>query len=75
MVDNGLGVTLMPAMAIDAGLLEGTKVVARPLDAAHGARRIALAWRRSSPLETEFRLLADTLRSIASTRKPAPTAG
>src|SRR3546814_992261 len=31
MVDNDLGVTLLPEMAIDAGLLRGTSVVARPL--------------------------------------------
>jgi LysR family transcriptional regulator, hydrogen peroxide-inducible genes activator len=50
---------------VDAGLLEGTRVTALPLDAEHGRRRIALVWRRSSPREEEFRLLADTLRAIA----------
>jgi LysR family hydrogen peroxide-inducible transcriptional activator len=63
MVDNGLGVTLLPAMALDAGILENTNVVARPLDAEHPSRRIALAWRRGSPRDKEFRLLADALRS------------
>ncbi|MEO7504975.1 MAG: hydrogen peroxide-inducible genes activator [Sphingomicrobium sp.] len=65
MVDNGLGLTFIPRMAIDAGILIGTGVEALPLDAEHGARRIALAWRKSSPREEEFRLLAGTLRSIA----------
>jgi LysR family transcriptional regulator, hydrogen peroxide-inducible genes activator len=65
MVDGGLGVTFVPQMAVDAGLLEGTRVTALPLDAEHGRRRIALVWRRSSPREEEFRLLADTLRAIA----------
>jgi len=63
MVDNGLGVTLLPQMALDAGILSNTHVVARPLDAEHPARRIALAWRRGSPRDKEFRLLADALRS------------
>jgi len=62
MVDNGLGVTLFPCMALDAGILDNTHVVAKPLDADHPARRIALAWRRGSPREKEFRLLADALR-------------
>jgi LysR family hydrogen peroxide-inducible transcriptional activator len=62
MVDNGLGVTLLPKMALDAGILENTHVVAKPLDADHPARRIALAWRRGSPREKEFNLLADALR-------------
>ncbi len=62
MVDNGLGVTLLPQMAIDAGILDNTDVVARRLDADHPARRIALAWRRGSPREREFGLLAQALR-------------
>ena len=68
MVDNGLGVTFVPAMAIDAGVLEGTRIDARPLRSKHGFRKIALVWRRSSPREQEFRLLSDTLREIAAAR-------
>ena len=64
MVDNGLGLTFSPSMAIEAGILEGTEVDARPLRAEHGFRRIALIWRRSSTRESEFELLAVTLRRI-----------
>ena len=64
MVDNGLGLTFVPAMAIEAGILEGTQVDARPLRSDHGFRRIALIWRRSSPRENEFQLLATALRRI-----------
>ncbi|MGH6930310.1 MAG: hydrogen peroxide-inducible genes activator, partial [Dongiaceae bacterium] len=32
MVDNGLGVTLLPQLALDGGILKGTDIVARPLD-------------------------------------------
>jgi LysR family hydrogen peroxide-inducible transcriptional activator len=66
MVDNGLGVTFIPQMAVDAGLLNGTDVVARTLLTEHGERQIALVWRRSSPREEEFRLLARTLAKIAA---------
>ena len=66
MVDNGLGLTFIPQMAVDAGLLDGTRIEVLPLKAEHGARQIALAWRRSSPREEEFRLLATSLRAIAS---------
>jgi len=65
MVDNGLGLTFIPQMAVTAGLLDGTRVTALPLTADHGSRRIALAWRKSSPREEEFRLLAAALRDIA----------
>lgn len=68
MVDNGLGVTMLPEMALAAGILDHTGVVARPLDAAHPARRIALAWRSGSPRDREFQLLADALRAAADVR-------
>jgi LysR family hydrogen peroxide-inducible transcriptional activator len=64
MVDNGLGLTFIPSMAIEAGILDGTHVDAKPLRAEHGFRRIALIWRRSSTREGEFQLLAVTLRRI-----------
>jgi len=77
MVDNGLGLTFVPQMAIDAGILDGTRVEARPLSSDHGYRRIALIWRRSSPREEEFQLLARTLRGIVELVqcKPSPLAG
>jgi LysR family hydrogen peroxide-inducible transcriptional activator len=74
MVDNGLGVTFIPQMALDAGLLEGTRVTALPLKADHSARQIALAWRRSSPREDEFRLLSNALCAIAGELRRAPAA-
>jgi len=70
MVDNGLGLTFIPSMAIDAGILDGTRVDARPLGSKQGYRRVALIWRRSSPRETEFQMLADTLRRIMSDLHP-----
>jgi LysR family hydrogen peroxide-inducible transcriptional activator len=70
MVDNGLGVTFIPAMAIRAGLLDGTSVEARPLRSDHDYRRIALIWRRSSPREGEFQLLAAALRRIMNELSP-----
>ncbi|HEV2747722.1 MAG TPA: LysR substrate-binding domain-containing protein, partial [Allosphingosinicella sp.] len=65
MVDNGLGVTMIPEMAVTAGLLDGTGVIARPLEAEHASRTIALIWRKASPREKEFRLLADALKQAA----------
>lgn len=62
MVDNGLGVTMLPEMAIDAGILTGTDIIARPLKAANANRDIALVWRKNSPRGDEFRLLAEELR-------------
>ncbi|OYW22892.1 MULTISPECIES: hydrogen peroxide-inducible genes activator [unclassified Sphingomonas] len=68
MVDNGLGVTMLPEMAIDAGILEHTNIIARPLEANNPVRSIALVWRRASPREKDFMLLAQVL---AATQKMA----
>lgn len=62
MVASGLGVTLLPQMAVDAGILRGTDLVTRPL-AGGGSRRLGLAWRRSTARKDEFRLLGQALFS------------
>ena len=64
MVDNGLGVTIIPEMALNAGILNGTRVNARPLDSARASRTIALAWRSASPRQKEFQLLAQALAPL-----------
>jgi LysR family hydrogen peroxide-inducible transcriptional activator len=66
MVDNGLGVTLLPALAIAAGAIEGTSIRACPLagDPPPG-RDIALAWRRGSPRAAEFRILGEAIAAQA----------
>ncbi len=65
MVENGIGQTLVPQMAVDAGILEGTHVEVRPLATPEAWRRIALAWRPASPRAGEYRLLAATLAEAA----------
>lgn len=64
LVDNRLGLTLLPKLAIDAGLLDGTNVEGRPLKAPNATRNIALVWRTNSPRERDFHLLADALRDV-----------
>lgn len=64
MVDNDLGVTLVPEMAVQAGLLNGTHVQARPLKAEHARREIALVWRTNSPRREEFEMLAEAIRKL-----------
>jgi LysR family transcriptional regulator, hydrogen peroxide-inducible genes activator len=61
MVDNGLGTTLLPKLAVDAGLLHGTSLVTRPLLGETPARKIGLVWRRGTGRRKEFRLLAKEL--------------
>ena len=49
MVEAGLGVALLPEMAIKAGFLAGSKVIARTLAAPAPQREIALVARPSTP--------------------------
>ena len=65
MVDNGLGMTMLPEMALRSGILDNTQITARPLDAENAVRKIALVWRRASPREKDFRLLAQVLAEAA----------
>jgi LysR family hydrogen peroxide-inducible transcriptional activator len=62
MVSSGLGVTFLPAMAIAAGVAEGTAVAVRPIAPGHASREIVVAWRAGSNRAAEGRLLAEVLR-------------
>ncbi len=62
MAANGLGVTLVPEMAIQAGILRGLNLIAAPLEDDSPPRVIALAWRLSSSRKAMFRQLGEVLR-------------
>lgn len=62
MVDNSLGLTLLPKMAIDSGILDRTDIVVRPIKSDHAYRDIALIWRKNSPRREEFKLLAQIMK-------------
>lgn len=83
MVAGRLGQTLVPKMAIDAGILAGSDLVARPLSGG-ASRTVALAWRIGSPRAAEFRLLGaaiaraisgDQVDSVAGPAIVRPKAG
>jgi LysR family transcriptional regulator, hydrogen peroxide-inducible genes activator len=71
MVDNGLGATLLPTLAVEAGLLEGTRLVTRPLVNYELARKISLVWRRGTGRREEFQLLANELTERAKLAREA----
>ena len=62
MVGSGLGVTFLPAMAVEAGLTQAAQVAVRHLVADHPSREIVVAWRAGSSRGAEGRLLASALR-------------
>lgn len=71
MVDGGLGVTLMPKMAIDAGIIRGTDLATRPLDADPRSRTIGLAWRRGTGRREDFQLLGNAIAGLQRAKSGA----
>ena len=63
MVAEGIGVTLIPRLAVDADITQGTGISLSRLGMS-ASRQIALAWRRTSLKGEEFSLLAGTLREL-----------
>lgn len=75
MVEGGLGVTLLPEMSIKAGVLKGTRLIARPFSPHIPSRTVALVTRPGSPRRRDFELLADFMieheRRLRSTTVPS----
>ena len=71
MVANGLGVTLLPQMAIDAGIVRGLDVEVAPLGGDLPRRRIGLVWRRTSGRKDTFRRLGEVLTAEMAAARTA----
>jgi LysR family transcriptional regulator, hydrogen peroxide-inducible genes activator len=61
MIEGGLGVTLLPGITLDGGILKGTRLVARPFSSPAPSRTLALVARRTSPRRRDADLLAEFL--------------
>jgi len=57
MVEEGLGITLLPQLVIDAGAARNADIRLTPLDGAC-PRHVVLAWRKTSARADDFRQLA-----------------
>jgi LysR family hydrogen peroxide-inducible transcriptional activator len=62
MVESGLGIALLPEMAIKSGLLKQTNLIARPLTAPAPKRGIALVARASTARIEEFNTLVKIIK-------------
>jgi LysR family transcriptional regulator, hydrogen peroxide-inducible genes activator len=65
MVAGGLGVTLLPDMAVPAHVAKGGELVARPFDRSGAGRQIGLAWRTTSSRGAEFKEFGTALTKAA----------
>ena len=65
MVAGGLGITLLPDMAVPAHVPKSGELVARPFDRGGTGRQIGLAWRTTSGRAEEFREFGAALTKAA----------
>lgn len=72
MVEGGMGIALLPEMAVKGGILNGTHLTARPLAAPAPKRIIALVARESSAHIAELDILAQTIKDIKLRSKTNP---
>jgi LysR family hydrogen peroxide-inducible transcriptional activator len=63
MVESGIGLALVPEIALNSGLLKGTRLVARPLTPPVPKRTIALLARRSSARQADWTALGDFIEA------------
>ncbi|MGP1679181.1 MAG: LysR substrate-binding domain-containing protein [Burkholderiales bacterium] len=73
MVEAGIGLALVPELALNGGLLNGTGLVARPLTPPAPKRSIALLARRSSARQTEWAALGDFIVAARKRERYAVT--
>jgi LysR family hydrogen peroxide-inducible transcriptional activator len=66
MVAGGLGVTLVPRLAVTAGLTAGAGIELRRLEGAGSWRSIAVAWRPGSPRAAEYRALGPLIAAACA---------
>lgn len=71
MVGSGLGVSFIPAMAVEAGLADNAGVAVKRLTAEAPRREIVVAWRAGSSRAGEARLLAESLGADVADAKAA----
>ncbi|RVT48699.1 hydrogen peroxide-inducible genes activator [Rheinheimera sediminis] len=64
MVNNKLGVTFMPQMAINSGLLRGTELVAQKPNSGQAYRDIGVAWRPTSSKLRSYRQMAQLISEV-----------
>ncbi|AIJ86681.1 hydrogen peroxide-inducible genes activator [Brucella melitensis] len=63
LVQFGMGVTLLPQLAIKAGVTRGTDLSVVPYEGKYNFRSLVLAWRTNAARRNEFQLFANHLRS------------
>jgi len=69
LVEFGMGVTLLPEVAIKAGVTRGSEISIVPYEGQHNFRSLALVWRANAARRNEFQLFAAHLRNKCMQKK------
>jgi LysR family hydrogen peroxide-inducible transcriptional activator len=67
MVANGLGITLLPEIALKSGLLTNTTIEIKAFSEKDVTRTISLVWRPSSAMTAKFKILSQFIREFHAT--------
>ena len=70
MVANGLGVTLLPAISLEADVLGDTHLQIKEFSNENVSRKIGMAWRKSDPRREEYLMLADFVKENTLGARP-----
>jgi len=68
MVAEGIGMTLVPEIAVNASFVKSAPVSVLPVKAANASRQIGLVWRRGAVRKQEFRLFGHFLKNWLANR-------
>jgi LysR family hydrogen peroxide-inducible transcriptional activator len=74
MVGNGLGLTLVPELAVEVETRGEPNIAVVPFADGRPAREIALVWRRDSVRGRDLRLLGERLKAYVPSSRPAKEA-
>ncbi|PCJ23639.1 MAG: LysR family transcriptional regulator [SAR86 cluster bacterium] len=62
MVANGLGITLLPAISVNADILGDTHLQLKHFNTENVSREIGMAWRKSDPRREDYLLFAEFIK-------------
>ena len=72
MVTCGMGISLLPALYVRSDVQRETEVVSRPLSTDAPVRELTMVWRKASPRQKAYQLIADKVSTSIAQWGSAP---
>ncbi len=64
MANSGLGVTFLPQLAINSGILSGTKLIHHPVTYRNAYRELGVAWRGTSKKQESYKYMMNIIKMV-----------